>query len=86
MKSVDHDIVLRDLMIRKGLATYCLKLLQSDPDVVDDPRQPAAVVEYQRQLNGINKKIDNRKVKLGIKPPPTVIGLKPGRLVGEVKQ
>lgn len=84
MKSVDHDEALKSLMVRRMLATHCLKLLQSD-DVVDDPRQPAAIANYQEQLNSINEKIDDRKILLEIKPPHIVVGLKPGRLVGITK-
>ena len=85
MTDVDHDVVLRDLMIRKALAEHCVQLLREDPDMIDDPRQPAALEYYQEQLENIRRKIDDRKLELGIKPPPIVIGLQPGRLAAIAK-
>lgn len=60
------------IMVCKGF----IDILQK-PDMIKDPRQPAALEEYQKQLKHLEERLEAEKRGL---PLPIVIGLKPATL------
>lgn len=65
-----------DIKARIALVKMAIKILEDEPD---DPRQPEALEKYKGQLAELEKRLEEEAGK----PPPIVVGLKPGRLFGK---
>ena len=64
-----------DLRNRILIAKVIIRILNDEPDMLKDLRQPNAIKHYQAQL----LKLETELYTL-IEPEPIVIGLQPGRL------
>ena len=70
------DRTLAELNVRR---TICQVVIKTIDQIEDDPRKPAAMEEYKRQLASIDAQI----AEITGTPPPVVVGLKTATLFGK---
>ena len=67
-----------ELIFRIALATKCINILQTDPDVRDHPNARERVKELQDQIAKMQTELPDE-----LKPQMVTVGLKPGTLHGK---
>ena len=67
----------QELQFRINLARKFIEILQTDPDVRDDPRTSERVKEFQNQISKMQAELPDE-----LKPQPVAVGLQPARLQG----
>lgn len=65
-----------EIRFRLNLVKSVIKMLKTDPDMKNDPRQPSAVKEYKRQRDELQAELRKR----GILPESVGVQLKTAKL------